>query len=983
MSTASAYSLEPSEWHSSPTKGKSAGLRLRARLGNPKYVKATKSGKAECIVKVASHVRGFRVKALMEYVARTEEGKEPVEFETENGTYNLGQADVQSTYDEWSKDFDRKKPGTQRVPRHATHVILSGNIENNARNRRKLLVAGKNVSQKHFGDRGYKFVLALHEEGGKAHVHVVVANKHRGKGPKLRLNPPELLELRTDLAKEMSSLGLEHVATLRKDRPNVIDLVQKGIERIEKKENMFQRRLRSASPSVDAFQHKKNVARNIVHLRQTVKKQTFVLSGKRQKLLDDLRGLEVKLMAPAFNIRVEKEITATLNHFQKEIQGFRGYVQEFKNPEHTPDLEGKPFKGPLSKVGEKIEKVRSHQTRKKTLAKMGEQLEARIQDARIEIKSSNAPDLEKKASLEQLKQYEFEVKNSFHQPNQKVDVKGENLENHLLRTVDRLEKRDQSFHQEYRFGRHGRPYNEHSKAFERSVDLLEKRVDEQTTTFGKTRAECLERLADLKAKHNVRETLYKGVVDLRQRDEEFRKQLLDGTNWDSLQEYRKDFSTAIAEMKTASEENTFLPPKEKKGFATSFQKMEQIQGVREQVLNLRKQDEEYFQRLETGQKVEWSKQDHSAHMGKAIDQTNKVIKETKLPYSERKALFKEVGKVRLKVAQDHIKTTGADRKISKALDKIKNVDKFHWSTLKLKPSLQQDSYLESRKKAFAKLRETVKEAKFPQEQRKAVYKEIRKQEFKCENRQTQALTTVVVERKVERIAAKDKAFYSSLSRVGENEQANRIKEYRVKLKAEMAKLRKGIYKARFDTDQQKKLYGRVKGADLGSQKMQKQFEVGQQVEKKLSDLQKKNVEFKKIGKGTKADFAKHTKSIQKDLKEIRASIKAANFSKEQRIAHFTAVRKAESQLPKKRKVMTPESIVKDMQAKEKEFRLQLKKAGKNPAKRKAVQKKMEKAMSVSVSQINRTKAPEAIKLRAKRQVQNMQKGFSLGAGFGL
>ena len=192
----------------------------RLRRSNPAYAEASRSGKPEAVLKVASFPRGSRVRSVIEYSTRAEQ-KDDLEFETEGGEIKRGRADIKELYENWRQDFERKKSGAKREPRHATHIILSAKAPNDAETAYKVNTAARDFLQKEFGVQGYEyvFVTAAHRDYDNPHVHVVLKNYNRELDTKLRLDKHDLLELRRSFAAELRRQGLEHVATRAMDRP--------------------------------------------------------------------------------------------------------------------------------------------------------------------------------------------------------------------------------------------------------------------------------------------------------------------------------------------------------------------------------------------------------------------------------------------------------------------------------------------------------------------------------------------------------------------------------------------------------------------------------------------------------------------------------------------------------------------------------------------------------------------------------------------
>ncbi len=324
------------------TKVSHAVIRFNLRLARPSYVRASQSGKTEAIVKVATHARGFRVKNLLEYVARTEQGRqedEQIQLEDNYGRRRKGQLDIDQIYNEWRQSFGRAKPGAKQLPRDATHLIFSAKAEKSQTNINKILYAARETARNHLDDNGFDYVIGLHQDADYPHVHFVVKTKNREpKGHKLRLGPAELFVIREDFAKKLSEQKLEHVATLRRDRPSELDKLRKqiatGIERIERKERQFQRAMARNAPDKNALLHRQAVHRNIVKLREKVKERTFKGSKERLDMLAAIRRLERALLKKGRDIH--KDFEATIRGFGKAALVYRAELNAITGPSSIP-----------------------------------------------------------------------------------------------------------------------------------------------------------------------------------------------------------------------------------------------------------------------------------------------------------------------------------------------------------------------------------------------------------------------------------------------------------------------------------------------------------------------------------------------------------------------------------------------------------------------------------------------------------------------
>ena len=369
-------------------------FRLKTRLANPKYVKALYAQKPEAVVKVISYARGHRVKIMMDYVARTDKDeKEPVEVENDMGAALKGEKDINQAFEAWKKDFDRAKPGAKQKSRHAVHVMLSAACNSKTKDALKALNAAREVIREQIGNNGYEFISALHRDSDHAHVHFIIKCKNREPGkPKLRINPTDILKIRTAFADKLTELGIDHVATLRRDRPNIVERVKNGVEKLNKKESQYQRAMRRTAPSIDAFEYRKAISSTIIKLRDQVKKETEPRSEKRRELLGALRSLERKVKKSRHSI--DAEIAATINKFEKESARYGNQVDRLKNPDPK-------IKAPITK---------------KQIKELGQRISESIETARKEIKAADISPQEKKDALFVLSQHERAINKSMGKP---------------------------------------------------------------------------------------------------------------------------------------------------------------------------------------------------------------------------------------------------------------------------------------------------------------------------------------------------------------------------------------------------------------------------------------------------------------------------------------------------------------------------------------------------------------------------------------
>ena len=311
---AAIYEYEEDEF-----SGSGGGKKGRSsRLSSHNYLKATRSNNPQAILRIPSHARGAGARTLMEYISRSDRG-ESIEVEDERGRFYSGKEEINEIYNDWSEDFERAKPNAKRLPRHVSHIILSGDIEPTSQNIAKVQSAATNTCRELLD--GYKYLIGVHQEGGKAHAHVVVKAKSREKNvPKLRLGPSEVQIIRENFAKNLSDYGLHHVATLRRDRPKEFEKIKEGKEPLKSKtRNRFSHALDEKSSSG----YLAAVDSQIVKLREKIDKSALK-DNERYYLKQSLRRYEKLLFADPDNSRdhvpaMYKEFTQYLHLFKEDI----------------------------------------------------------------------------------------------------------------------------------------------------------------------------------------------------------------------------------------------------------------------------------------------------------------------------------------------------------------------------------------------------------------------------------------------------------------------------------------------------------------------------------------------------------------------------------------------------------------------------------------------------------------------------------------
>ncbi len=294
----------------------------RLRLSSASYVKDTRSKAPQAMLKMTSYPRGHRVKNVIEYITRANK-KEDLEFETEGGEIKRGKADIQALYEDWRRDFERKKPGAKREPRHATHIILSAKAPNDAETAYKVNTAARDFLKKEFGEKGYEYVFVTHRDRDNPHVHVVIKNYNRALNAKLQTSKHDLLQLRRSFAAELQRQGIEHVATYKVDRPLPEREVKAHLTESKRRRHNWRVVQAAKAPGGEqALDERLRLQRAIKYVRAGVRAAVKPKTPQRYAAQRVLANLDDKLMKhlPA---DFRQEAGAVLDQLKKDIPALK------------------------------------------------------------------------------------------------------------------------------------------------------------------------------------------------------------------------------------------------------------------------------------------------------------------------------------------------------------------------------------------------------------------------------------------------------------------------------------------------------------------------------------------------------------------------------------------------------------------------------------------------------------------------------------
>ncbi len=334
------------------------------RLANSKYQTSLKSSKPQAVLKVASFAKGVRARTLMEYVTRIGQKDEKgnsaeLEFRDQDGFRLNGSEDVNDLYGEWSQDFDRKKRGGKREPRHVTHIILSAPTDNSENSTMKVDFAARDFLDEYFRELGYEYLYVTHRDTKNPHVHIVVKNYNRRTKRKLHLSKETTFHMRSKWSEALDNRGVEAVATLRRDRLDVLEKVEKGIEEIRTKETWNDRIMLRSSSLVGS--DRTFLINRLDGLTKKVDRSELIDPGKKEAAGDRLKDLRSTLQGGT-----KKDIGRMLGTIQnsigQEVPEIREELSSWVEGSHVPDMTYRQRKAMASKIVRMKEDVKASTT---------------------------------------------------------------------------------------------------------------------------------------------------------------------------------------------------------------------------------------------------------------------------------------------------------------------------------------------------------------------------------------------------------------------------------------------------------------------------------------------------------------------------------------------------------------------------------------------------------------------------------------------
>lgn len=377
------------------------------RLANPDYIRQLGSNKPQALAVVCSYGHRRGVKNLLNYVGRVGKKKE-IELEDNMGRFYSGQEGIEKMYEYWSRYFDEGKTYTDKhgkisKSRHAAHIILSASCEQTEHNVNLVAQAARDTAWQVFGENGYDYAIGLHQDSKHPHAHLIVRCNPRESGlyNKLRLNPKDLLKLRTVFAQNLSEWGLEHKATLRADEPrNIHDFlvgktkrlkskkenwykhalknVREQVELLEKADRQFGKAQQRASFAKQKYDYLQKVKEALEIIRTDIREKTVPKSKERYDSMALVRSFERKLAKRHFDkSKVQEGFIGLIKGMNEQLQIYDASTSNEEKLKAIDAFFGKPKKhnasdlkrGALERIFSDIEVAKKAIRKRKGMAR--------------------------------------------------------------------------------------------------------------------------------------------------------------------------------------------------------------------------------------------------------------------------------------------------------------------------------------------------------------------------------------------------------------------------------------------------------------------------------------------------------------------------------------------------------------------------------------------------------------------------------------
>ncbi|MDA9231278.1 hypothetical protein N9O56_01760 [Rickettsiales bacterium] len=246
-----------------------------------------------------------------------------------------------------------------RSANDSIHMLLSVGA---MPNQKKATEATKKFLQDNIAANGFKYMFVKHNDTDNLHYHIIIKNKSVF-GKNLRFDKADLFALRQEYARNLSIMGISRVATLRKDRLEVLKDLQNNTDKLKERDSWYQNQLKkdgheninendikkTKQKDFNVFAYRANLLKQTQFLIDQTKRQINNYQGTQKKTLkEDLKYLEnVKSDftkdVPKDNIEITKN--KTIDFLKKDHKNLIKSIENFnKLKSLKQDIQNKPIK---------------------------------------------------------------------------------------------------------------------------------------------------------------------------------------------------------------------------------------------------------------------------------------------------------------------------------------------------------------------------------------------------------------------------------------------------------------------------------------------------------------------------------------------------------------------------------------------------------------------------------------------------------------
>jgi hypothetical protein len=129
------------------------------------------------------------------------------------------------------------------APRDTIHMVLSVGGQHDEKGRFRAKQAVREYLAKNYGEIGYRYMFVEHNDTDNLHYHVILKGANELTGKQLSFDKADLFIQRGEFAQELEKQGIERSATLRRDRQQVLEKVEKGVEQLHERQSWYQNSL--------------------------------------------------------------------------------------------------------------------------------------------------------------------------------------------------------------------------------------------------------------------------------------------------------------------------------------------------------------------------------------------------------------------------------------------------------------------------------------------------------------------------------------------------------------------------------------------------------------------------------------------------------------------------------------------------------------------------------------------------------------------